>query len=230
MGECIGCMRGVPKLWNHVRAFAFVALLAAVLGSGCAELNRTVYSRASEGETRVQPGYSTYTEPQASTSLALEQADLEIHVYNARMSFSMLFAFFVVPVPLRPEYCETEFFQLCIDVRPKVPGLSFDPFQPVVHSEKDSFSPVLVMMSRSCADCPYPSKVGDDEPVVRGPPVEVTTARGFHLLFWVEPLSADEPFTLEVGGLALGEHPLPAPILRFERETMWSYHVMPLGR
>ena len=209
-----------------VLAALLLPLLVALLGA-CSELNRTIYSRALERETRVTPGVLGISTPAATTSLPLDAADLELTPVNARTSMCLLFPLLVIPLPAPGDSCFTTAFHLLVQVRPRVAGVSFDPSQVVVHTDRGSFPPDGVSrLPDGCPDCPGRGKMPPPPPA----PEPVESPTWFDLRFPVAPPDPAAPFAVDLKGLRAGEGGEEAVSLRFEKASRWSYHLLPLFR
>jgi hypothetical protein len=199
-----------------------VAILALLINA-CAELNRAVYSRSSEGETHVIPGRASYTCPEATTQLDLDEVEIKLIPGSSRTSFSIVFCLFVLPIPYPVHSCETEPFKLYVSIRPtKGARLSFDPFQVVLDNGTGPVSPHHVRKYR------FERPDSEDERDSSSSK-EISEHSGFDLYF-PAAVSADESFSIELKGLAMTGRGLSVPVFHFEKATLWSYHVLPLAR
>ena len=219
-------MRAASAAFREIGAAALLA--SAIALSGCGELSRVTYSQPEEVAARVHPGFRAWG-AQAKVTVSLAEADVEITPYTTRMPFAIEFAFLVVPILAYPGFatCGTDSFEMCIRVKPKASGLSFDPYRVTLLFEDCLIAPVAVEKVEDCA-CESWMKPGTTAPSPAGKIPGIDAPAAFHLRFPLPQLRPGVPFTLELAGLRAGDRPVPFPVLHYRKAGLWDHHVLPI--
>ena|SRR5437867_2036185 len=194
--------------------------LVLILISGCAELNRTVYSQSLETEAKPFPRILSFTKPYVIVPIPLDEAVLRITLHNAVTSVSFLFVGLVLPIPLPTDDSDSNVFHMHISASPNTDSISINPFNVVLHIHNRKASPSIVTMS-----APFQGEVSAEKATIL-----ITETTHLDLFFPIPPINPEEPFELEINGVAIGQQPITVPLIHFQTASIWSYHMLPIFR